>query len=575
MRRVKSELLLERYQILARLGGGGFSEVFKAFDTRMGRMVAMKKIPASQRTAPRALREAQTVALLNHPNIVTLHEFEETPDYYYLILELLDGTTLADILKTRSPMELEDALSITYQIGAALEWAHKSGVIHRDIKPENVMLLPSGQVKVMDFGTARLGNSTLTREGDVVGTIEYMSPEQTEGKPADGRSDLFSLAIILYEMLTGRNPFEATTPAGTIFKIIHTTPLPPSELNARLPPELSAVVLKALEKEPSDRYERIVDFRHRLRRATGIRETTARPLHFRRFRPSLWDNWVSTSLARSSPRLFTAAAGGLVAWGLANWPPYPSEAAFFIAAAVLALAAIRPLWGLLLIGLVALVPLAYHNLALGLVYLLVAGFITFGFRRQASAAVMALLTPFLATIHIGLLLPFLTAFFFSPLAAGAAAALGALIAEVWILSSPVASANLLPLAPPEQLWISLNHSGPSSTVALIVTAFVRNPSLIYQPILWFLVASGASFLLNKEKQAWQVAGVAATAIGLFIGYSLLPFADVKMDILLKTLSVSFIIGLFLVPLAPLRPLEPLEEEWDSPEIEYDAQIVGR
>lgn len=565
MRRVDTELLLDRYQILDRLGGGGFAEVFKAFDTRMRRLVAIKRMAASQKTAPRALREAQTVAQLNHPNIVTLYELEETSDYYYLIMELIEGTTLAEIIKTRSPMQIEDALSITYQVGAALEWAHQHDVIHRDIKPENVMLLPTGQVKVMDFGTARLRNSDLTREGDVVGTLTYMSPEQTQGAPADERSDLFSLGIMLYEMLTGQNPCEATTPAGTVFKILSSTPRPPGELNARLPAKLDAVVLKALAKDPSDRFDLIADFMFRLARATGIRDTVSSPMGRATYQESIAGRLATGPWGRSAFRIGTAAASSLLAWTVASWPPFPTDARLLIAVAIAVVVVVRPFWGLALLGVAATVPMVAHSLGLGLIYVFAALAFGYAFRKQGSAGFLALLTPFVSLLKLGLLIPFLAAFLFSPLIAGAAAGLGALVAEVWLLLSPAAPISVFPMAPTSGLWTPLEGAGFFETVTLLSTAFFKNPVLIYQPLLWFLVASTSSYLLQKQGAARHVVGVAVMAVGLFLGYYVVPIAQVPLESLLKTLSLSFIIGLFLFLLAPLKPPPvDVEPEWWEP-----------
>jgi len=271
-------LLLERYKILEPLGEGGSSKVVKAFDNKMERTVAIKMIPAGRRTAVRALREAKTVALLNHPNIVTLYEFEQSDGYYYLIMDYVEGLSLAALLQEMGRLPIEAALAVAIQVCDALEFAHKSDVIHRDIKPANLRILADGRVKVMDFGIARLRSaaktSGVTADGEVVGTFAYMSPEQSSGEMVDERSDIFSMGVLLYEMVTGRLPFSADTPAGTIYKILNEEAPPASELANEVSPALSASIAKAMAKFADDRFPTAADLRTKLERC---RQSTATP----------------------------------------------------------------------------------------------------------------------------------------------------------------------------------------------------------------------------------------------------------------------------------------------------------
>ena len=264
-----TELLLDRYEIIETIGRGGSSEIVKAFDSRMERVVAIKTIPASKKTALRAFREAKTVALLNHPNIVTLYEFEETEDNYYLIMEFIDGLTLEDYLIDKGPLDQELAIAIAIQVCVALENAHSNDVIHRDIKPANLMLLPDGRVKVMDFGVSRLKGRPVTREGEISGTFSYMSPEQAKGELVDERSDVWSLGVVLNEMLTGANPFDAETPAAAVMKIVGHEPKNPSAVNPEINSKISAVVLKAISKYPEKRFDLATDIRYKLERYRG------------------------------------------------------------------------------------------------------------------------------------------------------------------------------------------------------------------------------------------------------------------------------------------------------------------
>lgn len=261
-----TELLLDRYEIIETTGRGGSSEIVKAFDSRMERIVAIKTIPANKKTALRAFREARTVALLNHPNIVTLYEFDETEDNYYLIMEYIDGLTLEDYLEDKGPIDPELAIAITIQVCVALENAHSNDVIHRDIKPANLMLLPDGRVKVMDFGVSRLKGTPVTRDGEITGTFSYMSPEQAKSELVDERSDVWSLGVVLYEMLTGINPFDAETPAAAVMKIVSNEPKSIDNINPDINSKISKIALKAISKYPEDRFDLATDFRYKLER---------------------------------------------------------------------------------------------------------------------------------------------------------------------------------------------------------------------------------------------------------------------------------------------------------------------
>ncbi|HZD60618.1 MAG TPA: serine/threonine-protein kinase, partial [Anaerolineae bacterium] len=254
------DLLLNRYKVLSKLGSGGFSDVYKAFDTRMGRIVAVKQINVSRHSAPRALREAQTVALLNHPNIVTLYEFEEEGDECYLIMELIEGIPLSKILAQLAPLAAEEAIVTGIQICRALEAAHLNGIIHRDIKPENVMVLYDGRLKVMDFGIARLKGAATATRGDIIGTFAYMSPEQARGETVDERSDIFSLGAVLYEMITDSIPFNGETVVETLHMVQNSVPDPPSVINPAIPEGIDRCVMRALAKTPQERYASAADF---------------------------------------------------------------------------------------------------------------------------------------------------------------------------------------------------------------------------------------------------------------------------------------------------------------------------
>jgi len=250
---------LGRYKIFDILGSGGMGAVYKGVDEVNHRQVAIKILPPEQASDPervkRFLREAGAVARLDHPHIVRLYEAGEAEGFYFIVLEYLSGKTLKELLK-RAPLPQEQVLSFLCQICAALEHAHQKGIVHRDLKPANIMIDEGGKVKVMDFGLARITDlSALTKSGDLVGTVSYISPEQARGERVDARADLYSLGAILYEMLTGKVPFEGETPVSVIYRHLNEEPVPPRRLNPQVRPALESMTLRLLGKDPRQRFQ--------------------------------------------------------------------------------------------------------------------------------------------------------------------------------------------------------------------------------------------------------------------------------------------------------------------------------
>ncbi|MEU4196730.1 Stk1 family PASTA domain-containing Ser/Thr kinase [Kribbella sp. NPDC026611] len=285
----QARLVGGRYEEGEPLGRGGMADVRRGVDNRLGRAVAIKRLRvdlASDATfQARFRREAQSAASLNHPTIVSVYDTGEEPDpngsgvtIPYIVMELVTGKTLRDLIREGRKIMPERALEITSGVLEALDYSHRAGIVHRDIKPGNVMLTPQGQVKVMDFGIARAvadTSSTMTQTAAVIGTAQYLSPEQARGETVDARSDLYSTGCLLYELLTGRPPFVGESPVSVAYQHVREQPLPPSSFDPDIPPEVDAVVLKALAKSREERYQSASEMRADIHRVLAGQQVTA------------------------------------------------------------------------------------------------------------------------------------------------------------------------------------------------------------------------------------------------------------------------------------------------------------
>ncbi len=261
---------ISHYQIIEKLGQGGMGVVYKAEDTRLKRMVALKFLPPSLTADPEAkerfIQEAHAASCLQHENICTIHDIDETEDgRMFIVMDCYSGTTLKDHL-AHGALAVAEAVHIAMQIAQGLAEAHEKGIVHRDIKPANIMITDKGQVKIMDFGLAKLaGQAHLTRTGSTVGTAAYMSPEQARGEEVDHRSDIWSLGVVMYQMLTGHLPFKAEYESAMLYEILNHTPVPLNKLRSDIPPGLELVIQKTLCKERTVRFDKVTDLLYELK----------------------------------------------------------------------------------------------------------------------------------------------------------------------------------------------------------------------------------------------------------------------------------------------------------------------
>ena len=305
-------LLSNRYELGDTIGYGGMSEVHKGRDVRLSRDVAIKVLRADLARDPqfqeRFRREAQNAAALNHPAIVAVYDTGETQTEFgplpYIVMEFVDGRTLRDIVKTEGPLPSKRAMEVMADVCAALDFSHRHGIVHRDVKPANVMITKTGAVKVMDFGIARAvadGQAQMTQTAAVIGTAQYLSPEQARGESVDARSDVYASGCVLFELLTGEPPFTGDSPVAVAYQHVREDPKPPSSLNPRVNPALDAIVLKAMAKGPANRYQSAAEMRGDLVRVLSGQRPAA---------PSVMTEADRTSLMGGQGRTEVIPGGG-------------------------------------------------------------------------------------------------------------------------------------------------------------------------------------------------------------------------------------------------------------------------
>lgn len=276
---LEGKLLGNRYEIIEKIGNGGMATVYKATDKVLKRNVAVKILRDEFTTDDEFIKrfevEAQSAARLTHPNIVSIYDVGVDGNLYYIVMELIQGKTLKEIIvKEKGPLPWKWSINVSIQIASALEMAHRNNIIHRDIKPHNIIITEDGVAKVTDFGIAKaVSNSTITAFGTTIGSVHYFSPEHARGGFTDAKSDLYSLGVVMYEMVTGRVPFDADTPVSVALKHMQEEPVEPIELNPNLPIAVNKIIMRALQKDTTLRYqtasEMLVDLKKSLKDPEG------------------------------------------------------------------------------------------------------------------------------------------------------------------------------------------------------------------------------------------------------------------------------------------------------------------
>ena len=338
---MSEQVFTNRYEIVRHLARGGMAEVYLARDLLLDRPVALKvlfpELSADPAFVERFRREAQAAANLNHPNIVSVYDWGEDENTYFIVMEYVEGPTLRDLLRREGRLHPERVADIGADIAAALSFAHRNGVIHRDVKPGNVLITSTGQVKVTDFGIARAARDTagenLTQTGTVMGTATYFSPEQAQGKAIDPRSDVYSLGVVLYELVAGKPPFTGDNPVAIAYQHVQEAPTPPSRLNPDVPPAFEAIVMHALAKDANQRYASANDLRNDLLRFREGQSVQAETVMMAAAAPPADATQVQQAYADSTRIAATTTA-------VADGPPTERRTGAYIALMLVLLAAL-------------------------------------------------------------------------------------------------------------------------------------------------------------------------------------------------------------------------------------------
>ena len=513
-----------RYQVVRRLGSGGFADVFEAWDRQLSRPVALKVIEERRGLSARVLREVQAAAALCHPNVVALYDYFADGERSYLVWELVEGEPLSVL---QDELDDAEAVGVIVQTLDALAHAHGQGVVHRDVKPQNVMLDDNGLAKVMDFGIARLNDTdTLTAEGDMLGTVAYMSPEQAAGQRVGPATDVYSAAVVLFELLAGRSPVRGATTAETLSNIVSGRALTLEEMRPDLPQRLADAVGLAMAPAPADRplaAELAAELQSVLAGGELARGRGSRALQALGRKQKL------------AERFGGAAAGGLsVGFLLAALPAYPSAWTLPLAAITAAVWALMPAAGLafLLGGLVF--PLFNVSTAVGGVYVAAAFVALFVFRRRPVCAVWPLVALLLTPVYGTLLAP------------AGAAVLGRLRGPLTAAWTGAVTAVYLALAGhggspfagfrPGTLAQRLVAAGDPLAVAGRLGAFLLDPATLAQMVAWAGLAVAVRWAAGPRCLALRLWVWAGSFAAVFAVTAVVPAALGRRGSLLSLLA---------------------------------------
>jgi eukaryotic-like serine/threonine-protein kinase len=567
---VEQPLILDRYRPLETLGEGGYGSVVLAYDTRMQRRVAIKRLPfpsdrSGRPVAPAGLAEARTAALLNHPSIVTVHEWDTDSDEAFIIMEHVDGATVADLLRASDgPFTLDETAAVVEAVADALEFAHDNGVLHLDVKPDNVLVTRDGRVKVADFGIAALSTAAGHGHG-AGGTPGYMPLEQIRGEELDERTDVWAFGILVYEMLTDANPYYADTWEGAVFKAEVVEAPAPSEFVADLHVALDDVLLTALAPAPSDRYPGVRSLANHLLATLGdpragrssladlVEEACGEGLcdDSDSGEVGVWDRLAPWSRpAASVTSAFTAAWltwAGLTPFG------FGTPATVAVSALVALAAALAPGLGLGAATALLMLGIAREGavLAAGLLLAFTATAWWF-FGRRGASWLAALAGPGLGLIRISPAAPLLAGFVLPPLPAAALSALGAVFTMAASAASgagaPFADVNLSLLADP---WAS-------ATGAQTAGGIVGSPAPLMVVLGWSVAGAAMSLCCRSASRLMALLGTALGATALIGGYLLADAVALEVNAsvtwssqpLLLSVAASSILMVLVVAAGP-------------------------
>lgn len=563
-------MVLNRYELIERIGSGGFSTVYRARDHKMGRDVAVKAVRRTEELSDRATREARAAAQLGHPHIVTVFELAEDEDEVYLVSELVQGDTLTCRIADGSLSD-RDCLDVALQVLDALDHAHQRGVIHRDIKPDNIMLAGDGplRVKVMDFGIAQLENTQrITRQGDVVGTISYMSPEQADGFTVDSATDVYSAALTLYECLSGSHPFRGGTAAEIVGRIQAGAP-PLSQARPDLPQELSDLLDEAMEPDPRLRIglkSLVVGLEEVLPELSPDDRATTVMRRADQSRPSAYQD-LANRYGYVAARAANGALAALLGWAaLYGTDLYPAAWRLPLLLASALMVALLPRVGLAALLAIAVAPVFSYSIGTGILLspLAVGYYLIFGLLWPRTALLPVLATA-LGTIGLGFAYPGIAGATGRLRSGVVLAAVGAAMLGVFQLVSGASPLDYFGLPNAYNLQTALaGENNPWEVMKVLTSPFEAQPILLMQPVIWLAASLPAALLVTRRRLFMDVIGLLLVNGIIAGGYFALPlaFPDYRLPVaaFLKTFLLCVIIQFGLLLMSPRRSRQPISPQ---------------